>query len=425
MTMSSQVMSAPPREDPWVAALQQFDRAADRLPLKRGIREFLVHPKRELTVYFPVKMGDGSVRVFTGYRVHHSTVLGPTKGGIRYHQDVTLNQIRALAMLMTWKCAVVGLPYGGAKGGVVVDPASLSRKELELLTRRYATEISILMGPESDIPAVDVGTDSQIMAWIMDTYSMQRGYSTPAVVTGKPVEIGGSFGRMEAPGRSVAIVAREAMRRLGGDLPGAAVAVQGFGQVGSVVARLLAERGCRIVAVSDTKGGVMRSSGLDPEALLAHKRQAGTVVGFDGADVISNLDLLGMECDILVPCAMEGQIDAEVAKGVRARLVVEAANGPVTPAADEVLAGRGIPLVPDILAGAGGVIVSYFEWVQGLQQFFWTEGEVQESLEQIMVRSFDQVAQVADEQKVDMRTAAMVRAVSRVAEAIFIRGIYP
>ncbi len=423
--MSSQVMSAPPREDPWVAALQQFDRAADRLPLKRGIREFLVHPKRELTVYFPVKMGDGSVRVFTGYRVHHSTVLGPTKGGIRYHQDVTLNQIRALAMLMTWKCAVVGLPYGGAKGGVVVDPASLSRKELELLTRRYATEISILMGPESDIPAVDVGTDSQIMAWIMDTYSMQRGYSTPAVVTGKPVEIGGSFGRMEAPGRSVAIVAREAMRRLGGDLPGAAVAVQGFGQVGSVVARLLAERGCRIVAVSDTKGGVMRSSGLDPEALLAHKRQAGTVVGFDGADVISNLDLLGMECDILVPCAMEGQIDAEVAKGVRARLVVEAANGPVTPAADEVLAGRGIPLVPDILAGAGGVIVSYFEWVQGLQQFFWTEGEVQESLEQIMVRSFDQVAQVADEQKVDMRTAAMVRAVSRVAEAIFIRGIYP
>ncbi len=423
--MSSQAMSAPPREDPWVAALQQFDRAADRLPLKRGIREFLVHPKRELTVYFPVKMGDGSVRVFTGYRVHHSTVLGPTKGGIRYHQDVTLNQIRALAMLMTWKCAVVGLPYGGAKGGVVVDPASLSRKELELLTRRYATEISILMGPESDIPAVDVGTDSQIMAWIMDTYSMQRGYSTPAVVTGKPVEIGGSFGRMEAPGRSVAIVAREAMRRLGGDLPGAAVAVQGFGQVGSVVARLLAERGCRIVAVSDTKGGVMRSSGLDPEALLAHKRQAGTVVGFDGADVISNLDLLGMECDILVPCAMEGQIDAEVAKGVRARLVVEAANGPVTPAADEVLAGRGIPLVPDILAGAGGVIVSYFEWVQGLQQFFWTEGEVQESLEQIMVRSFDQVAQVADEQKVDMRTAAMVRAVSRVAEAIFIRGIYP
>lgn len=423
--MSALAMSVAPKEDPWVAALRQFDHAADRLPLKRGIREFLSYPKRELTVHFPVKMDDSSVRIFTGYRVHHSTVLGPTKGGIRYHEDVTLNQIRALAMLMTWKCAVVGLPYGGAKGGVVVNPASLSRKELEHLTRRYATEISIMMGPESDIPAVDVGTDSQIMAWIMDTYSMQRGYSTPAVVTGKPVEIGGSFGRMEAPGRSVAIVAREATRRLGRDLQGSTVAIQGFGQVGSVVARLLAERGCRIVAVSDTKGGVVRSSGLDPEALLAHKRQCGTVVGFEDADVVSNADLLGMDCDILVPCAMEGQIDAEIAGRVRARLVVEAANGPVTPGADEVLEERGIPLVPDILAGAGGVIVSYFEWVQGLQQFFWTEDEVQKSLEQIMVRSFEQVAQIADEQKVGMRTAAMVRAVSRVAEAIFIRGIYP
>src|SRR5437016_13835308 len=291
----------PVQSDPWKVALQQFATAADLLSLKRGVRDFLSHPKRELTVNFPVQLEDGSVRVFTGYRVHHSTVLGPTKGGIRYHPDVTLNEIRALAMLMTWKCAVVGLPYGGAKGGVVVNPKELSQEELEHLTRRYATEITMLISPESDIPAPDVGTNPLVMAWIMDTYSMHRGYSVPAVVTGKPISIGGSQGRIEATGRGVTIVAREAARHLGMPFQGARVAVQGFGNVGSVAAVLLREQGCRIVAVTDSRGGVYNEKGLDPAELLRHKEQAGTVAGFRGGTAMTNEDVLAAALEIPLP----------------------------------------------------------------------------------------------------------------------------
>ncbi|MDI6771793.1 MAG: Glu/Leu/Phe/Val dehydrogenase [bacterium] len=423
--MNTQGSVTPPNEDLWGAVLQQFNRAADHLALKRGVREFLAFPKRELAVNFPVKMDDGSVRIFTGYRVHHSTVLGPSKGGIRYDQGITLSQVRALAMLMSWKCAVVGLPFGGAKGGVVVNPKVLSPRELEHLTRRYATEISILMGPESDIPAPDMGTTPQVMAWIMDTYSMHRGYSTPAVVTGKPIAIGGSYGRMEAPGRSVAIAAREATRRLGMSIEGATVAIQGFGKVGSVVSALLAQQGCRIIATSDKQGGVFNPGGLDHARLVEHKRQAGTVVGFPGAEAISNAELLELPADILVPGATEGQITADNAARVRARLIVEAANGPVTPGGDAVLAERGIRVIPDILANAGGVIVSYFEWVQGLQQFFWTEEEVNANMDRIMVRSFEAVEQIANSRGVDLRTGALIKAIDRVAQAVLIRGIYP
>ena len=415
----------PVQSDPWKVALQQFATAADLLSLKRGVREFLSHPKRELTVNFPVQLEDGSVRVFTGYRVHHSTVLGPTKGGIRYHPDVTLNEIRALAMLMTWKCAVVGLPYGGAKGGVVVNPKELSQEELEHLTRRYATEITMLISPESDIPAPDVGTNPQVMAWIMDTYSMHRGYSVPAVVTGKPISIGGSQGRIEATGRGVMIVAREAARHLGMPFQGARVAVQGFGNVGSIAAVLLREQGCRIVAVTDSRGGVYNEKGLDPAELLRHKEQAGTVAGFRGGTAMTNEDVLEAPCEILVPSALEGQITERNADKVKARLIVEGANGPTTPEADAILRDRKVLVVPDILANAGGVTVSYFEWVQDLQSFFWSEEEINERLERIMVRSFREVLGVSQERQVEMRTAALVKAVQRVADALITRGIYP
>jgi glutamate dehydrogenase (NAD(P)+) len=413
------------RTDPWEVALEQFASAADLLSLKRGVRDLLSHPKRELTVNFPVQLEDGSVRVFTGYRIHHSTVLGPTKGGIRYHPDVTLNEIRALAMLMTWKCAVVGLPYGGAKGGVVVNPKELSQEELEHLTRRYATEISMFISPESDIPAPDVGTTPQVMAWIMDTYSMHRGYSVPAVVTGKPISIGGSQGRIEATGRGVMIVAREAARHLGMPIPGARVAVQGFGNVGSVAAAVLAGQGCRIVAASDSRGGVHNEKGLDPTDLQRHKEQTGTVAGYRGGDALTNEELLEVPCEILIPSALEGQITAHNAARVKARIVVEGANGPTTPDADAILKEHKVLVVPDILANAGGVTVSYFEWVQDLQSFFWTEEEINERLERIMVRSFREVLAMSQERKVDLRTAALVRAVQRVADALMTRGIYP
>lgn len=423
--MTAQAAVSAPREDPWAMAQRQFNRAAEFLALKRGVREFLLYPKRELTVNFPVRMDDGSVRVFTGYRVHHSTVLGPTKGGIRYHPDVTLSALRALAMWMTWKCSLVGLPYGGAKGGVVVDPHALSREELEHLTRRYATEISLLMSPEGDVPAPDLGTDAQIMAWIMDTYSMHAGHSTPSVVTGKPLSIGGSFGRAEAPGRGVWLVAREACQHVGIPLAGARVAVQGFGAVGTTVAHLLHDHGCVIEAVSDTHGGIYNSHGLDPRAVRAHKDERGTVVGFPGADRITNDELLALACDILVPAAVEAQITAQTAGTVRAKIVAEAANGPLTPDADDVLAEAGVFVVPDILANSGGVIVSYFEWVQGLQQFFWTEEEVNLNLERIVRRTFGQVLRTAEEKRTTMRTAALLRAVERVADALLTRGIYP
>ncbi|HEV2439252.1 MAG TPA: Glu/Leu/Phe/Val dehydrogenase [bacterium] len=414
-----------PREDAWQVALKQFQIAADMLGLKRGVRDLLAHPKRELTVNFPVKLEDGSVRVFTGYRVHHTTVPGPTKGGIRYHPDVTLNEIRALAMWMTWKCAVVGLPYGGAKGGVICNPKELSLGELEHLTRRYATEISMLIGPESDIPAPDVGTNPRIMAWIMDTYSMHRGYSVPAVVTGKPISIGGSQGRIEATGRGVTIVARETARHLGVPLAGARVVVQGYGNVGSIAAMLLHEQGCKIVAASDSGGGVYNPKGLDPADLRRHKEHTGSVAGYRGTEAVTNDDLLELPCEILVPSALEGQITKDNADRIKARIVVEGANGPTTPEADETLRQRKVFVVPDILANAGGVVVSYFEWVQDLQSFFWTEEEINERLERIMVRSFREVLETSQEKEVDMRTGALVRAVSRLNDALLTRGIYP
>ena len=422
--MAKAVLTAP-KEDAWQVALKQFHIAADMLSLKRGVRDLLAAPKRELTVNFPVKLEDGSVRVFTGYRVHHTTVPGPTKGGIRYHPDVTLNEVRALAMWMTWKCAVVGLPYGGAKGGVICNPKELSVQELEHLTRRYATEISMLIGPESDIPAPDVGTNPRIMAWIMDTYSMHRGYSVPAVVTGKPLSIGGSQGRIEATGRGVTIVARETARHLGLPLSGARVAVQGYGNVGSIAAQLLHEQGCKIVAASDSGGGVYNPKGLDPVDLQRHKEHTGSVVGYRGAEAVTNDDLLELPCEILVPSALEGQITKDNADRIKARMVVEGANGPTTPEADEILRNRKVFVVPDILANAGGVVVSYFEWVQDLQSFFWTEEEINDRLERIMVRSFREVLETAQDKEVDMRTAALVRAVGRLNDALLTRGIYP
>ena len=410
---------------PYEIAVAQFDKAAAYLPLKTGIREMLRLPKRELTVNFPVKMDDGSVQMFTGYRVHHSAVRGPTKGGIRYHPDVTLDEVRALAMWMTWKCAVVGIPYGGAKGGVVCDPKKMSPSELENLTRRYATEIAVLMSPEGDIPAPDVNTNAQIMAWIMDTYSMHRGYSTPAVVTGKPVEIGGSLGRTEATGRGVMFTAREAMKHRGIRMEGATVAVQGYGNVGSVAAYLLQDKGCTIIAVSDSQGGAYNPKGIDARDVLRFKRETGTVVGYPGSDRISNEELLELECDVLVPSALENVITQHNAPRVKARIIAEGANGPTTPEADEILYDRGIFVVPDVLANAGGVTVSYFEWVQGLQFFFWSEREINIQLREIMVRSFEDVLRISQEKKVDMRVAAYILAIGRVAEATMIRGIYP
>lgn len=409
----------------YAAALQQFDKALQYVDINPGIVAHLRLPKRELTVNFPVEMDDGSVRAFTGYRVHHNIALGPTKGGLRYHPAVSLDEIRALAMWMTWKCAVLGIPYGGAKGGVVCDPQDLSVRELENLTRRYATEISVLMNPQGDIPAPDVGTGEREMAWIMDTYSMHHGYSVPAVVTGKPLVIGGSLGRREATGRGVMITTLEALKRRKIPIEGARVAVQGFGKVGAPAAYLTQERGARIIAVSDGGGGVYNPSGLACRELLRYARQHGTVSGYPQAEPISNAELLQLECEVLMPCALENQITAANVGAVRAQIVAEGANGPLTPEADEMLISRGVSIIPDVLCNAGGVSVSYFEWVQGLQSFFWTEDEINERLRQIMVRGFQQVSRLAREKRIDSRTASQVLAIERVAAAMTQRGIYP
>ena len=406
-------------------AVQQFDRAAEYLDLKSGIREMLRKPKRELTVNFPVKLDDGSVQVFTGYRVHHSTVLGPTKGGIRFHPDVTLDEVRALAMWMTWKCSVVGLPYGGAKGGVICNPKEMSLNELENLTRRYAAEISVLMSPEGDIPAPDVNTNPQVMAWIMDTYSMHRGYSIPAVVTGKPIEIGGSEGRNAATAQGTIYHIRRAAAHLGLNLGQASAVVQGFGNAGYHSAKFLYEDGTSIVGVSDSQGGIYNSKGLDPEAVLAHKQETSSVINYPDADTLTNAELLELPCDVLVPAALEKQITGENAPRIKAKIVAEAANGPTEPEADRVFNERGVFVLPDILCNAGGVTVSYFEWVQDLQQFFWDEREVNKQLEAIMNKAFDAVLQVHLEKQVDMRLAAYIRAIDRVDKATRIRGIYP
>jgi glutamate dehydrogenase (NAD(P)+) len=408
-------------------ALQQLDRAAKLLNLAPDIHEVLKYPKRELSVHFPVKMDDGRIQIFSGYRVQHNLTRGPAKGGLRYHPKVDLDEVRALAMWMTWKCAVVNIPFGGAKGGVVCDPHMMSLAELERMTRRYATEISILIGPEKDIPAPDVNTNAQVMAWIMDTFSMHSGYSVPAVVTGKPISVGGSAGREEATGRGVSIITGQIARKLGMNLAGAKVAVQGFGNVGYIAAKLLEAMGCSIIAVSNSKGGVYNPGGLPIAELYAHKATAqdGRLDGFCGATSITNRDLLALECDILIPSALERVIDADIAKEVKAKIIVEGANGPTTPAADEILRQKGVTVVPDILANAGGVTVSYFEWVQGLQEFFWSEEHVNRQLEDILVSSFNQVWAKAQEFKCDLRTAAYLIAVQRVAEATDRRGIYP
>ena len=406
-------------------ALRQFHLAADHLVLKRGVRELLGHPQRELTVNFPVVMDDGSVRVFTGYRVLHSTVLGPTKGGIRFAPQVWLNEVRALAMWMSWKCALNHLPYGGAKGGVACDPAHLSRGELERLTRRYATELSILVGPKSDIPAPDVGTNDQVMAWMMDTYSMHRGYSVPGVVTGKPVGIGGSAGRQEATGRGVMIIARRVAHDRGVPFAGSSVVVQGFGNVGATAARLMHGEGCVIVGLSDVYGGIYNPRGLDPAAVARHVKERGGVAGFPGATAVSNAELLELPCEFLIPAAIEGQITLENAPRIQTRVIVEGANGPTTPEADAILGERGIVVAPDILANAGGVIVSYFEWVQDLQSYFWSEQEINTHLERLLVTSYEKVAAISEERGVSLRTGALIFAVKRVAEALMTRGIYP
>ncbi len=406
-------------------ALEQFDRVADRLNLNGGLRDILRSSKRELTVHFPVRMDDGSVRVFTGYRVQHSQARGPAKGGIRYHPAVDLDEVKALAMWMTWKCSVVNIPYGGAKGGVACDPKALSRSELERLTRRYTTEISILIGPESDIPAPDMGTDAQVMSWIMDTYSMHKGYSVPGVVTGKPINIGGTVGRNEATGRGILFIAREVARLKGLPLKGATVVVQGFGNVGAVGARLLAEEGCRVVAVSDSHGGVYNPKGLDMGSVTQHKAEAGKVSDYRPGDAVTNAELLELPCDILVPAAMESQITEKNAVKVQAKAIIEGANGPTTPEADPILRQRGIMVVPDILANAGGVMVSYFEWVQDTQSLFWEEAEVNRRMEKGLVRAFNDVYALSQREETEMRTAAYMLGVQRVAEAITTRGIYP
>ena len=411
--------------NPWHSAQQQFDLAAERLMLNQGLRDILRETRRELTVHFPVKMDDGSVKVFTGFRVQHNTGRGPSKGGIRYHQDVSIDEVKALAMWMTWKCAVVGIPFGGGKGGVVVDPKRLSRGELERLTRRFTSEISVLIGPERDIPAPDVNTNAQVMAWMMDTYSMNVGYTVPAVVTGKPVSMGGSEGRNEATARGTVFCIEEAARRLGLSLSGAKVAVQGFGNAGAIAATLIAAEGASVVAVSDSVGGIYNPAGLDIGRVIGWKSEHGTVQGFPGARDITNPELLELDCDILIPAALESQITKANADRIKAKIVAEAANGPTTPAADLILFERGVFVIPDILCNAGGVTVSYFEWVQDLNRDHWTETMVNEKLREVMVRSFNETLKIADHEHCDNRTAAYLLAVERVADTTTMRGLYP
>jgi glutamate dehydrogenase (NAD(P)+) len=410
----------------WEVAQRQFDLAADRLDLDPGMRLVLREPRREFTCHFPVHMDDGTVQVFTGYRVQHNLGRGPAKGGIRYHQDVTLDEVKALAMWMTWKCAVVGIPYGGGKGGVIVDPKQLSQKELEGLTRRFFTEIEVLVGPEKDIPAPDVNTNAQIMAWMMDTYSMHAGHTVPGVVTGKPISLGGSEGRNEATARGTVFCIIEAARHLGIELNKATVSVQGFGNAGSIAARLITDEGATVVAVSDSTGGIHDPEGLDIGKVIAWKQEHGTVQGFPGAKDISNAEVLEVECDILIPAALENQITARNAGNIKARMIAEAANGPTTPEADEILFKSWKTfMIPDILCNAGGVTVSYFEWVQDLNRDHWSEQVVNAKLKEIMVKAFQEVLAVARREQCDMRTAAYLLAVRRVADAMELRGLYP
>jgi glutamate dehydrogenase/leucine dehydrogenase len=411
--------------NPFRIAMRQFDTAAEKCGIDPGLQEVLRRPRRALSLSLPVKMDDGTIRVFEGYRVQHSSARGPCKGGIRYHPDVTFDEVKALASWMTWKCAIVNIPFGGAKGGIVCDPHHLSKGELERLTRRYAYEISPIIGPDKDIPAPDVYTDAQTMAWIMDTYSMTHGSSAPGVVTGKPTFLGGSFGRNEATARGCLFVIRSACEVTGIKLNKATVAIQGFGNAGSIAAELLAQNGATIIAVSDSRGGILKRAGLNIPELLAHKAKTHSVIGFAHADPISSDDLLELQCDILIPAALENQITLENVDSIKARIVAEAANGPTTPDADIELYKRGVMVIPDILANAGGVTVSYFEWVQDLQELFWDEDDVNRRLERVMVKAFADVHATAKKHKTDMRTGAYIVGIDRVATAMRTRGIWP
>lgn len=412
--------------DAYETAIAQYNKAVSYLDIEDDLIEYMRYPRREFTVNFPVRRDTGELEMFTGYRVHHSTVLGPSKGGLRYSLHVDLAEVRALAMWMTWKCALMSLPYGGAKGGVIVDPRTMSMNELERLTRRYASELIPLISPQGDIPAPDMGTNAQMMAWIMDTYSMTAGYSVPAIVTGKPLEVGGSQGRTVATGRGVIICMMEALKRSGySDASNTRVVVQGFGNVGSNAALYAYEMGFKVVAVSDVSGGVYNASGLDIPALVAHVEACGVVEGFPDAEYVTNSELITLPCDVLIPAALEGQITVDNANNVQASLIVEGANGPTTPQADDILDERGVLIVPDILANAGGVVVSYFEWVQDLQSFFWDVDEVFRQLRRIMIRGYDLTVRTAEEHDVSLRTASQLAAIDKVGHAIKTRGFYP
>jgi glutamate dehydrogenase (NAD(P)+) len=412
-------------EDPWAMAQQQLRRVCRFMEIGDNMLNVLLECKKAVAVAIPVRMDDDSVQTFEGFRVTHNVARGPSKGGIRYHPGVTLEETKALAMWMTWKCALMGLPFGGAKGGVVCNPKLLSVSELERLTRRYTTEIINLIGPEVDIPAPDVGTGAREMAWIFDTYSMNKGYSVLGVVTGKPLTVGGSLGRVEATGRGTVYCVREAIRKRGEQVVGLRVAVQGAGNVGSNVARILADDGATIVALSDSTSGIYNPDGIDVAAALEHKRETGTLVGVDGSEEITNDELLLIDCDVLAPCALEQVITRDNADRIKASIVCEGANGPTTPEADQILDDRGVLVLPDVLANAGGVVVSYFEWVQGLQEYFWSEGEVNAKLNDIVTRAFHETWRLHEERSLSMRDAAYALAVGRVAEATITRGLYP
>ncbi len=417
-------MTLEQEKNPWLAAEVRFDNAAAKLGLDDGMRKVLKSPAREMTVHIPVQLDDGRLEVFTGYRVQHSIARGPGKGGIRYAPDVSIDEVRALASWMTWKCAVVNIPYGGAKGGVICNPALMSNGELERLTRRYTAGIMDMIGPDRDIPAPDMNTNSQVMAWIMDTYSMRMGSANTAVVTGKPMELGGSLGRQEATGRGCMIVTLEALARFGLKPEDTRVVIQGFGNVGGMAAQLMAARGFRIIAIVEYDGAVYNANGLDIAALAAHRKETGSINEFAGGEAIDKREAMFLPCDVLVPAATENVITSENAGKLNCRILCEGANGPTTAVADGILADKGIFVIPDILANAGGVTVSYFEWVQDRQGYFWNEALVNSRLEEIMVRSFADVANWGEKRKVDNRTAAYMLALDRVASAIRLRGIY-
>ncbi|MFQ5597512.1 MAG: Glu/Leu/Phe/Val dehydrogenase [Nitrospiria bacterium] len=406
-------------------ALSQFDQAADKLSLDPNLRRRFTDPKRAIMVNIPIRMDDTSVEVFHGYRVHHDTTLGPSKGGIRYHPDVNLGEVSALAMWMTWKCALMGLPFGGAKGGIRCDPHALSRNERQRLTRRYTAELIQFIGPEVDVPAPDIGTDEQIMAWMMDTYSQFKGYSTPEIATGKPIDIGGSLGRAEATGRGVVYCIMEAMDYKKMQPETKTIAIQGFGKVGAHAAAILHEGGCRVVAVSDVKSGLYNPKGIDIPALRKHIEKNCYIDGFQGGDRINNHELLELSCDVLVPAALSEQITDENAERISCKILVEGANGPTTPIADKILRDRGVFVIPDILANAGGVTVSYFEWVQGLQNLFWKEKEINDRLHEIVRNAFQGVLSLSLSEKVDMRLAALMLSIRKIAKAKLSRGLFP